>query len=490
MPSPAIRLVNSSSFESTQNDSTWVVNAQRDSLAANCYVILAQANAGRSFTAADNKTNANWRTAGTLSSGQSAHILTCTNVAAGTNQVTLTEDLSDTFNSFCLLEIAGVSTASGASSQRGSAATRNGVSTASTTLNTTAALTNSVGDILIMAVFDVNQNGGCTFTPGSGWTLLATNIIHGMAIAWKVATSINETPTMTRSAGTQTYNVIAIALIPDNTKGDATQNVAGSNVFPWAIMHQYNAPGAGPGINFQFPCKGNCVTAVIWNGTGTPSPISVSSITDSTSANTWAIPGSGGTQAKVSVTNGTIELWTPGATTTSATMTGTITFSAAIALNAGGLTVFTDWLGANSSPVGASNHASGTSSTNVTTLATVSITPTAQFSTSITGAIINSHCVSGYTGTGMHFPIFTDPAADGGEHSLEDDDGVGMYENGSSTASTAMTITIQNNAAGGIGTWGAVAVEIKVAPAAGGALKKYGNLDGLSASGGFFAGIE
>ena len=453
MPAVTIRQGKVTPFQDTNTgtaSNTWVVNLENNTLAGNALILLAQANSGVTFNSVtDNQSNANWAQVITDTLGQSIHGWMCTNVAAGTNQITITFNQVDGFNQFCVMEVAGLTTVAVASAIDGTAQSATGISTTSIA---TAALGNASGSFVVQLAADSGNTGGMAFTAGSGFTMFGAELVAGFGIQARVASG-NTTPTITRAAGTATFNTIGFAVKADATKGDATQNTAG-NCFVRFTQTSFANVGKGPGFNLQFPSAGDCLVCAVWQGDNTKS---VSSISDSLNSS-WPAA-----RTTSNVTNGQVEIWSPGHCSTGSTMTATVTFSSTISTAATGEICLIDILGSASSAIGAlGTNKSGTQSV-TGNLTTNSITPTGTGSAIINATVINSHCLTTLTGgtkwttTSCYSPDF-----DGSDQGYYDCDGIGIYMNGTDQSAQSFIYAVQHNTAG-VGTWGAVALEILAA---------------------------
>jgi hypothetical protein len=449
MAAPFVRQAHQSSMDSLTATQTYEIYLPHLSLAGNALFACIEANSSDTISSiTDDQSNANWAQIDTQSSGQSGHTWLCTNIAANTQKITITLNASDQFVQVIVGEISGLSTAAVASAVSG----HNSATSITSTSISAGALGNASGDMLIQFAYDTSQVEGITFTAGTGWTLLSAQKLTGFVCQYKIATGANETASLTRSAGTRTYNTMAFAVSADSSKGDGTQTA------PFIRFQQdhYATPGHAAGFNLQFPSQGDCIFADLWQG---DSAKSVSSVSDS-------INGSWPAAIKTAnVTNGQIEAWSAGHCSTSTAMTATVTYSAAISAAASGMMIFKDIVGSASSAIGASasNTGNQTSASSPFNVASVSITPTAVNSLVMGNIIINSHCVAGLTGSNFYAGIAVSPDFDGGDQDLFDCDGSGIYLNGASLGSATFTWTTFNSNASGVGTWGATAVEILVA---------------------------
>ena len=454
MPAVTIRQGKVTPFQDTNTGTasdTWVVNLENDTLAGNALILVAQANSGVTFNSVvDNKSNANWAQVITDTSGQSIHGWMCTNVAAGTNQLTITFNQVDGFCQFAVMEVAGLSTAAVASAIDGVAKSATGITTTSIA---TAALGNASGSFVVQLGFDTGQTGGMAFTAGTGFTLFGAELVAGFCVQTRVASG-NTTPSFTRAAGTATYNTIGFAVLADSSKGDATQNTSG-NCFVRFTQSSFANVGKGPAFSLQFPSAGDALVCAVWQGDNAKS---VSSISDSLNGS-W--PAAKSTS---NVANGQVEVWSPGHCSTGSTMTVTVTYSAAISVAATGIIGLIDILGSASSAIGAvGTNKSGTQSSSGN-LTTNSITPTGTGSAIINAVIINSHCLTTLTGGAKYTTTSCySPDFDGSDQGYYDCDGISIYMNGTDQSAQSFIWATQNNTAG-VGTWGAVALEILAQP--------------------------
>lgn len=436
---------------------TYIAYLQHPTLAGNAVSIKIEANSSDTISSivddAPGGSNT-WAQVDTQSASQSGHVWLATNVKAGTQKFTITLNQVDNFVQILLVEISGVSILAVASALDG--ATAKATTVTGTTISA-GTLANVTGSLLFQFAYDVNQQGALNVTAGSGWTLLAAQKLTGFVCQYKVATGANETASFTRAAGTRTFNTIAFAIKADAAQGDATQTWP----FVRFVQSHYAAPGAGPAFALQFPCQGDLLASVIWQG---DSAKSVSSVLDSVNGS-WP-PA----LTTANVANGQIEGWSAGHCSTSTSLTLTVTYSAAISAAASGIIALLDIVGSNISPIG--NLGTGktgnqTSASTPFNVSTVSITPSATNSLIVAGVIINSHCVAGLTGgPGWNPAIQTSSDFNGGDQDLYDCDGVGTWRNGASLSSGQFTWSTFNSDASGVGTWGAIAFEIKSAPAA------------------------
>ena len=446
---PFVRQAAQGPMNSLTPTSSYIGYLNHTSLAHNAALLFLEANSTDSVNSiTDDQTNT-WAQVATQAAGQSGHIWMATNLAANTQKITTVINAADQFVQPLLVEVAGVATTVASTVVVSSTSA---TSIGGTTISTTA-LTNSIGDLLFQFAYDTAQTGGVTFTAGSGWTLLSAQKLTGVVCQYKVATGANETPSLTRGAGTRDFNTLAIALKAD-TQGSTSQPAP----FVRFIQHHYAKPGNGPAFALQFPCQGDCIYADLWQG---DSALSVSTVVDSVNSS-WP------TAIKVAnVTNGQIEAWSAGHCSTGTDLTLTVTYSAAISLNASGMMIFKDIVGTSTTAIGNSSSMTGnqTSAVSPFNLSTFTYTPAAQNSVIMSGLIINSHCIAGLNGgSGWNSNLFTSPDFDGGDQDLDDCDGSGNWCNGSNTSASTFTWGTFNSGIGGVGTWGSTLVEILSAP--------------------------
>jgi hypothetical protein len=264
------------------------------------------------------------------------------NVAAGTQNLTVTFDTQLYGVQFCATECYDVVAASAV--DRVSSATTAGTNTiASGTLTTTAP-----GDLIYQYGFDTDNTlltstGMTGMTSGSGFTFLSADVMLGTFAQYQVQSSAGAiTPAITVAGITNAFNTVAIAL-----KSGAQGSAPPPGIRIFAVHHvNYYHSGA-----IMIPSRGNLLYVSTAFGTGNVNITSISS----NPSNTWIeLP-------KTGEANGAPQcFYAPNATTSpslSLTMVGPTGISSQVSY------VIYDIIGAATSPFDVSWDNSGSDTT-------------------------------------------------------------------------------------------------------------------------------
>jgi hypothetical protein len=151
--------------------------------------------------------------------------------------------------------------------------------TASNTI-TGCAITTSVGDLIVMTACTPGTPARTSFTAGSGYTKLSSDIISGCMEQWRTsATGSSQTPTMTTAGTASVYTVIEEVYAPSSTQGTSP---SGNYV---ASMTEFTTPASsssGAAFTLEAPSIGNAEVIAMPCG-----QYAMQAITDGT--NTWAV---------------------------------------------------------------------------------------------------------------------------------------------------------------------------------------------------------
>jgi hypothetical protein len=386
----------------------------------------------------------------TRSGGQFYYIYAAYNVTSGTRNVTIAFPGigGSPFTSAEISEFQNVATSS---AQDGSGASSSGTST---TWSGGTVTTGTNGDLVWCVGF---CNGGqltdnTFFTAGSGATLCSTNPLSssgGVAVQYQIqATAGAITPGITISASAS-YIGLAAAL---KAATAGTARGAGIGVVGRQTATPPNV--AASTYHTQFACVGNLLVLCMDAFSGS-SQFKITSITDSNS-NTWAQAGTGFTFGTFS--NGAI--WYATNATPSTGLRLTINCNQTV-VNAT-LVVLYDIANAATSALGTvATPATGDQTTNGQ-LASVSITPSQANSLIISEILVAIGTTRGLCGAPFLFDTAAIPEFNGGFNNLEQDNGRGHTYNPNTSALT-FTWSTTSDMQGGVGLWGAMAVEFKAA---------------------------
>jgi len=301
----------------------------------------------------------------------------------------------------------------------------------------------SNGDLVFVYGAQTSGSAVSTWTPASGFTLL-----HGMNYnsgtdqacfaQYEVQTTATSvTPSISGSSGTLQYLGIALKA--------ASAGTAPAGGIRIVSVQGYNFYGGASGLSgpftLQFPTTGNLIHMSWVALTTTASPSGLASMSD-TAGNTWTTNGSPQTCSLDSSAGCTQHAHAQGA---GASATNKITFNCdQIATLSTTHVELYDIIGAQSPSYDTASSTFGkqTSSGN---LATASVTPSGSNELVINSTGIDSHDLSGVTGSYLS-DISIAPNFDGGGSGLSSDDGYAHAYNVSS--SSTCTYTTQNNSAG------------------------------------------
>lgn len=473
MATPGLVFRISTAMESTVTAPSSFTLAVPNTGAGNCLVLFFQTGTASTVGAtpvSDDQGNT-WAQAKTVSGNQNLYCYVATNVAANTTKITISFTAGDAFDQIEYSEWYNISTAAVATALDG---TGSAGTVAGSPVATGAITTTTDGDLVLQWVTcDGGTAVNTSFTAGSGFTFLTANTVvgedvtHGgpfvtSAVQYQVQTTHGSiTPSMTLVGGTSpSSDTLAIALksASAGTAPGAGIRVAGIQKSPFSTSRS--------SITLQFPHTGNLIVAQSTHDHA------ISTITDGDS-NTW--DHSHSFTALTQLITAMSYAKNVAANTNLKTLK--ITWTGALAGGAVGFVTLYDIVGADTSAplVGGTylSTNSGTQSTNANLGIFAGLTPTNQNDVILMEALITRHTVSGLVAptqtNGGRAMLFDFSAADGAGTTAEDDDFHGFWMNGTTTASTAITLSIQNNGnpTVGVGDWTATAAEF-TAPAAAG----------------------
>ena len=451
MAVPGLVFRYSSSMEEFASDST-VNIAVPNTGAGNCLVLFFQSatNASPPPSVTDNQGNI-WAAAVTTTGNQSMSCMVATNVAAGTNQITLALFASATFLQFEYSEWFNISTAALATALDG---TGSAVLVSGSTVATSPFTTTQDGDLILHWVTNDGGTNNTSFTKGSGFTLLTANVnpqIAPSAVQYQVqATHGSITPTMTLGGGAPTCDTLAIAL---KSASAGTPPPAGMRL---AGVQKCGVGPSTTSVALQFPHIGNLICLV------TTHDHPIATLTDG-DGNAWDHSHSF-TALSQPINSAS---FAANVAPNTDMLGPTVTYTGASPGVFEGFATLYDIVGADPNPFAQFATASGTQSVTAN-LDTVRITPLNQNSVIVVDVLVTSHTVSALAaptpangGCGLLAAV---PSANGAGTSFEDDDFHGVWQNGSLTAAQLFTLAIQNNAApNGVGDWSGFAIEFKAA---------------------------
>jgi hypothetical protein len=457
---------------SSASYATYVLNGPNSTQAGNALVCAGQygVNASITVSVSDNQSNS-WtvnKNGTTGDTNQTVWIASAFNVAAGTSRITVTyTGANATFNQATCIEIANVTATDGSSCAM---ATTGAPSAGSVTPTVT-------GDMVVMYTEqDSSATPSTSLAVGSQsnitWNLLGpfrgnpsgSNTTQELMQYGVYNSTAALNPTASVAPATNQWNSCALFL-----KAGTSGSVAPS--FYLNCDQHVNAVSIGTSTTWQVACPANdnlLLFAHICPSTH------ATAISDSHS-NSWV-------QIGTDVSNGgsgTLQFWYAKNATVTPDMTVTTTESAS-ATDCDFR--FYGFQGAATSPLdttigtGGLASATGTQSVNAN-LTTVSVTPGAQNEIIVSLLGVNNPQIRGASTAFQANVVYSPQEASIGE--LDENNGAGVYLNGSSLSSFTFTYTTQSSA--GVGAWAAIAAGFK-APAgssAGAGVNKQRKLESL-----------
>lgn len=427
MAIPTFRQGVCGSMEQFQNSTTWKARFPNDTLAHNNLFLFIDANSGVTITAGnvtDNAGNSWIQVLAPVVAGQSGHCYRVADSAAGTREVTVVIDVSDTFMQFTLVEVAYCSTAALATALDGTAGSATGQNT--TTITSGATTTTVNGDLIFQYIFDRAQLDQASMTAGTGFTLLSAQGIDGIGLQMQVQAALGTiTPSMT-IASASNYNTFSFAIKPDSTKGDHT--LTGVRV----DSIQHHCPRTWTSKALPFPARGNCIhVSAGWGDTA----VSISGVTDNKN-NTYVRPSANSHQVD---STQRCDAWTAFPATTGQDLVVTVTLTGGTLGH--GMVLLYDVTGAGGIGSG-SNGTQGSQGAPGGDLVSLTITRSSPSSLVIYGGVIFQHtAINLGNGTGKWYPdMMTEANSDGADRSLDECD---LWGHSYGTDLTAETATWQ-----------------------------------------------
>jgi len=384
-----------------------------------------------------------------------------TNVAAGTNLLTVTYGTATNTVQFEYSEWYNISQAAVATALDGTS-TASFVSSGNS-VPAGAIVTTVDGDLIRQwGENNANTDNSTTFTKGSGFTKVSSQI-SGTATNFD-PTSVSQyqvqgthgsiNPTYTYSGALNTSDTVAIAL---KSAAAGTAPAAGIRV---AGIQQFYALAGVASIKFEMPHVGNLIHISSENENV------ISGITDG-DTNTYQTAAAGADRKLLPSGAFGAESWRAiNLTPNTDLVTGLISFTVVLTVNTGFGAIY-DIVGADT--VQGTGGRVQTVTTNGTQnangdLATVAITPQNQ------NALIIAACpIEGMTISGVTIPTSAnggvpdvDPfTGQDGNRGMNNDDGWMHWLNGSSTSAVTITYSTQGAGLPGVGGWAAFATEYK-----------------------------
>lgn len=409
MTAPTFRQGVCGSMEQFQNSTTWKARFPNETLAHNNLYLFIDANSGVTITAGnvtDNQSNSWIQVLAPIVAGQSGHCYRVADCAAGTREVTVVIDASDTFMQFTLVEMAYCSTAVLATALDGTPGSATGQTTTTITSGSTTTTVN--GDLIFQYIFDRAQLDQASMTAGASFTLLAAQGIDGIGLQMRIQASAGAiTPSMTIATASN-YNTFSFAIKPDPAKGDHT--LASDKI----DFLQHHCPRSWTSKALPFPSRGNCIhIASGWGDTA----VSISGVTDN-KGNTYVRPSVNSHQTD---STQQCDAWTAISATTGQDLVVTVTLTGGTLGH--GMVLLYDIPGVGSIGSG-SDGTKNSQGAPGGDLVSLTITRTNSTSLVIYGGVIFQHtAINLGGGTGKWYPdMMTEANSDGADRSLDECD--------------------------------------------------------------------